>query len=373
MQFSPEQEKTLSAVSRWLKSKENNIFRLFGYAGTGKTTLARHLAENVDGEVQFATFTGKAAKVMQSKGNKNARTIHSLIYKIENEKELVDEKTGKRWIEPSFTLNLDSDIKKAKLVIIDECSMVDTKMGEDLLSFGIPILVLGDPAQLPPIRGSGFFTQHDPDILLTTIHRQARDNAIIRISADIRAGKRIGYGNFDDVSIIPKSQVNREEILKADQILVGINQTRKKFNGRIRDLKEFDDIYPQVGDRLICLRNNHNNGLLNGSQWLVDTIKKPEGKGYLSLYLNEEDEEKSKLKVKTLKACFEDRIEEVKWSEREKFDEFDYGYAITVHKSQGSQWDNVYLFDESFAFKENRTRWLYTAVTRAAKKITIVK
>ena len=58
--------------------------------------------------------------------------------------------------------------------------MVDEDLGRDLLSFGKPVLVLGDPAQLPPVKGGGFFTEAEPDVMLTEVHRQAADNPIIR-------------------------------------------------------------------------------------------------------------------------------------------------------------------------------------------------
>ena len=163
MEFSPQQDEALKSVDRWLKGGRSPIFRLFGYAGTGKTTLARHFAENVDGDVQFAAFTGKAAQVLRSKGAKNARTIHSLIYRPKGEESVEDEITGKTSMSPTFTLNRQSPIAKAKLIIVDECSMVDEQLGRDLMSFGTPILVLGDPGQLPPISGGGYFTDHEPD------------------------------------------------------------------------------------------------------------------------------------------------------------------------------------------------------------------
>jgi exodeoxyribonuclease-5 len=179
MKFSPQQDEALKAVSRWLKDGRTPVFRLFGYAGTGKTTLARYFAEHVDGEVLFAAFTGKAAQVLRARGAKNARTIHSLIYRPKGEEEVSDEETGKTTVSPLFSLNRQSPLAQAALIIIDECSMVDEALGRDLMSFGTPILVLGDPGQLPPISGGGFFTEHEPDILLTEIHRQARDNPII--------------------------------------------------------------------------------------------------------------------------------------------------------------------------------------------------
>ncbi len=145
MQFSPQQDEALKAVSRWLKEGRSPVFRLFGYAGTGKTTLAKHFAEHVDGEVLFAAFTGKAAQVLRSRGASNARTIHSLIYRPRGEEAVEDEETGKTSIAPMFTINRQSPLAKAALIIIDECSMVDEQLGKDLMSFGTPVLVLGDP------------------------------------------------------------------------------------------------------------------------------------------------------------------------------------------------------------------------------------
>jgi exodeoxyribonuclease-5 len=152
--FTPHQDAALKAVADWLKAKPGKggtpqVFRLFGYAGTGKTTLARHLAEAVEGKVQFAAFTGKAALVMRAKGCDGASTIHSLIYRTRE----TSEET------PNFELWDDAPASKAKLIVIDECSMVDADLGRDLLSFDVPLLVLGDPAQLPPVQGGGFFTE----------------------------------------------------------------------------------------------------------------------------------------------------------------------------------------------------------------------
>src|SRR6201982_199992 len=181
--FSPHQDAALKAVAAWLKAKPGRdntpqVFRLFGYAGTGKTTLAKHIAAGVDGKVLFAAFTGKAASVMRQKGCTGASTIHSLIYRARESEEEA----------PSFDLWHDSPAAKARLIVIDECSMVDAELGRDLLSFHVPVLVLGDPAQLPPIQGGGFFTDQTPDAMLTEVHRQALGDPIVRLSMEVRAG-----------------------------------------------------------------------------------------------------------------------------------------------------------------------------------------
>ncbi|TWH01087.1 exodeoxyribonuclease-5 [Mesorhizobium sp. J18] len=375
MKFSPQQDEALKAVDRWLKAGKPQIFRLFGYAGTGKTTLARYFAEHVDGSVQFAAFTGKAAQVLRSKGAVNARTIHSLIYRPRGEEQVEDETTGRTTMSPTFSLNRQSPIAKAKLVIIDECSMVDEELGRDLLSFGTPILVLGDPAQLPPISGGGFFTEHEPDFLLTEIHRQARDNPIIQLALDVREGREFMHGDYGTAKVISKQEVTQELVLEADQVLVGVNRTRRRYNQRLRELKGFDASYPQAGDKLVCLRNDPAKGLLNGSLWKVMTSSRETSKPGINLLVSpeEDDPDRGIAKIKLLKAAFEEMQEEIPWSTRKRYDDFDYGYALTVHKAQGSQWNNVVLFDESFAFRDTRQRWLYTAITRAADRLTVVR
>ncbi|SEB39706.1 exodeoxyribonuclease-5 [Nitratireductor aquibiodomus] len=375
MEFSPQQDAALNAVASWLKAGQSQIFRLFGYAGTGKTTLARYFAEHVDGDVQFAAFTGKAAQVLRSRGATNARTIHSLIYRPRGEEEVEDEVTGRTSISPTFSLNRQSPIAKAAMVIIDECSMVDEALGRDLMSFGTPILVLGDPGQLPPISGGGFFTEHEPDHLLTEIHRQARDNPIIQLALDVREGREISHGDYGAAKVISKAEVDQDLVLSADQVLVGTNRTRRRYNQRLRELKGFDAEYPQAGDKLVCLRNDPAKGLLNGSLWKVMTSSKETVKPGINLLVSpeEDDPDRGVAKIKLLKAAFEDPGADIPWQTKKRFDDFDYGYALTVHKAQGSQWDEVVLFDESYAFRDTRQRWLYTAITRASERLTIVR
>lgn len=361
MKWSPEQDDALVAVDRWMHKGDSQVFRLFGYAGAGKTTLARHFAEHAGGDVAFAAFTGKAAHVMRQKGCAEASTIHALIYRPASAEE-----EG----EPAFALRHDAPASKADLIIIDECSMVDEDLGRDLLSFGKPVLVLGDPAQLPPVKGGGFFTEGDPDFMLTEIHRQAADNPIIRLSMAIREGVSFDESS-DECRLISKRDIATDDIMAADQILVGTNRTRKRYNERLRELHEFSDETPEAGEKLVCLRNNKKKGLLNGGIWTVGLRQKPRG-GRVRFSVMPEEGGKT-VNVSVPRAFFTDGPETVPFLQRKGADEFDYGYALTVHKAQGSQWDNVVLFDESYAFREHRDRWLYTAVTRAAQRLTVVR
>ena len=375
MEFAPQQDEALKAVAKWLKEGKKPVFRLFGYAGTGKTTLARHFAEHVDGEVLFAAFTGKAAQVLRSRGASNAKTIHSLIYRPRGEEHVEDEATGKTSVSPMFAINRQSPLAKAALIVIDECSMVDEQLGRDLMSFGTPILVLGDPGQLPPVSGGGFFTEQEPDYLLTDIHRQARDNPIIKLAMDIREGKEIMYGDYGTARVISKNEVNQDLVLDADQVLVGTNRTRRRYNARLRELAGFEGPLPRAGDKLVCLRNDPGKGLLNGSLWTVSSASGQASKPFVNLLVKPEegDSDRGSAKLKLLKQAFEEPGADIPWGTKRKYDDFDYGYALTVHKAQGSQWDDVVLFDESWAFKDTRERWLYTAITRAAKTLTVVR
>ncbi len=362
--FTPHQDAALTAVADWLKANRtrSSVFRLFGYAGTGKTTLAKHIAEAVDGKVLFAAFTGKAACVMRSKGCHGASTIHSLIYRTRESGEET----------PSFELWNEAPASKAKLIVIDECSMVDAELARDLMSFGVPLLVLGDPAQLPPIQGGGFFTDVVPDAMLTEVHRQAQDDPIVRLSMDIRAGNGIAEGQYGATQVVRRDELDPKRVIDADQVLVGRNATRRAYNARLRQRRGFAEALPMAGDKLVCLRNNRRKGLFNGGLWMVKERPRTR-RQILRMHLRPDEELGERtVKVSVRPECFTGGIEELEWPQRKKYDEFDFGYVLTVHKAQGSQWDDVVLFDESRAFPDNRERWLYTGVTRAAKRLTIV-
>src|ERR1700719_4715029 len=303
--FTPHQDSALKAVANWLKAKPGKggtppIFRLFGYAGTGKTTLARHIADGVDGEVKFAAFTGKAALVMRNKGCDNASTIHSLIYRARE--------SGVE--QPSFELWDDAPASKAKLIIIDECSMVDAEMGRDLMSFDCPLLVLGDPAQLPPIQGGGFFTDSEPDAMLTEVHRQAQDDPIVRMSMEVREARRIALGEYGLSQVVTRSELDPARVHGPDQVLVGRNATRRAYNSRMRERRGFADALPMAGDKLVCLRNNRRKGLFNGGLWVVSERPKARRQIIRMRLKPDEDLGDRTIKVSVRPECFTGAIEE---------------------------------------------------------------
>jgi len=374
------------------------LFRLFGYAGTGKTTLAKHLAEGVDGPVHFMCYTGKAAHVLRQKGCEGATTIHSMIYQTrEKSKKRLQELEGiaytlgqqgkentreaqevreeiarerDRLSQPAFSLNEGSVVKEASLIVVDEVSMVDGRMGEDLLSFGVPVLVLGDPGQLPPVGGTGFFINGRPDIMLTEIHRQALDNPIIAMATDVREGRRLQLGRYGESEVIRKDSISPELAMGVDQILVGKNKTRRASNNRARTLLGRSHPHPIPEDRLVCLRNNHQLGLLNGATWNVNDVAGVDEDSIVMSIRSTDDGTEIESVVAHMH-YFNGSEEKLPWWERQNAEEFDYGYALTVHKSQGSQFPSVLLLDESFVFREHSRNWLYTGITRAAERISI--
>lgn len=383
------------------RSEPEGIFKLWGYAGTGKTTIIRVLLEEFpDLVVKFAAYTGKAALVMQRNGLP-ATTIHSLIYKVippnkprceelfkliretsdaGEKKRLQQELEAEQKVRFELRDPEDSDLANADLLVLDECSMVNDDMLADLSTFGVPILALGDPGQLPPIDGSGALVRGKPNALLTEIHRQAQDNPIIDFATRARNGIPLPTGKQGTSMRCFQYQLDRKIMTAVDQILTGKNVTRQDINRRVRAMRGFSGVYPQVGEKVICLRNDKTKMIFNGQMGEVIevgellhsnielTIKMESAPG-----TNPEP-----VKVRALRAHFDsyndkDALKNVKRWEFADSNEFDFGYAITVHKAQGSQWDTVLVWDDGFlGWKPTeRKQWLYTAITRAAQSIII--
>lgn len=360
--WSHQQNEAMSLAAAWIRIKHKPVFRLFGYAGTGKTTLAMYLASLVDGRVAFAAYTGKAASVMKAKGCWNAKTIHRMIYET-----FVDPLTGKA----TSTLRPFAHMEKYSLIIIDECSMVDEEVGRDLLSFGKPVLVLGDPAQLPPVKGGGFFTNQQPDYLLTDVHRQAAESPIIRLATDIREGRwNRELINTPGLIVCTKDTLQQGDVTGADIVIVGRNETRMKYNQRLRQLAKITHELPRKGEQLICLRNDKEKSIYNGEIYTVEKARA----GKVGIKLELLGSEGGLYEVDVRKEFFRNDVEaqKIPFKQLRGTQQFTFGYAITCHKSQGSQWDNVCVFDESRALGGEPRRWLYTAVTRAAEHLTLV-
>jgi len=370
MQYSADQEKAIKKMLDWFNATQSTpekvpqVFYLAGWAGTGKTTTVEAFTAELPDKyrITYGSFTGKAALRMRQAGMRGAGTLHSLIYEART-----DKATGK----VVFELNPRSALKRADLLVLDECSMVDNSLGTDVLSFNKPVLILGDEGQLPPINGLGFFTQRRPDARLTEVHRQALENPIIELATSIRKGKTIKRYDTEQLVTYPKQDFLVAQLDKADQILCGKNKTRQDINSYMRSMYMRESTYPLKDDKIICLRNNQKQNLFNGQMGTL--TQDSGGTNYTELHFL--DEEGKSYNVFAHKLGFEDdtKFKDMSYSERKMSNEFTYAYAITVHKSQGSQWDSLILIDDNFLVwdRENRRRWLYTAVTRAAEQLLI--
>jgi len=421
MDFSPQQLEAIQKISDWFAGDEKQVFRLFGYAGTGKTTLARHIVDQLGVRALFAAFTGKAAYVLRTKGCDNARTIHSLIYQpVEKVRARLDEL--KRQLEdetdpterglleraiaveteklhtPDFILREDSELAGAPLLVLDEVSMVGERIAADLLSFGVKILCLGDPAQLPPVDGGGYFINAQPDHLLTEIHRSALDSPVTRLATSVRQSmpgdRSLGMGGMDGDSG-RKLAVSRDEVAGFDQVLVGTNKVRWQAIHLLRGLRGLTGDIPQTGDRVIGLANSAEADIFNGQQFTVVSVKDGES-GADRVTMLVRDDSGHERRITAWRAGFtgQEGEKHAKREGRGNVAAMTFAQAITCHKSQGSQWDRVLVVDESWIFARaaaqdamaagsppdaagaaghlNGQRWLYTAITRAAEQVVVI-
>jgi exodeoxyribonuclease-5 len=394
--WSSQQLAAIEQFGNWLDNpRGRQIFRIDGYAGTGKTTMARKaglMVASASGLALFCAYTGKAAAVLRSKGCCDARTLHQLLYRpaersrggrrrdeiVVRVKSIADPGLGCGTLKEqiAFDLNDKSEVADADLIVVDEATMVDREIADDLLSFGRRILVLQDPAQLAPPAGRGALITGEPDVFLTEIHRQAESNPIIGLSMRARQQQEIACGEYGDSVVVrggPEAALSLAD--GADQILCGTNKTRVAFNRALRAKYGRRDWLPERGDRLVCLENRHRRGLLNGTIWTVLDAWK--GRAQASrvdvVVLTLVEEDTGQVVEATVPALsFAGRGDEIPKHLRRGFDLFDFGYALTVHKAQGSEWPEVVLLDESRFFREHRWRHQYTAITRASQRLIMV-
>ena len=385
MELSTDQKKALDTLMGWSKKMgENQFLTLGGYAGTGKTTLIsvyrkKIREENKKIRVAFASFTGKATRVLRGKlaemetvyKEDSIGTIHSLIYSpiVDTKKNIVGWKK--------------KDEIEADLIVIDEGSMVDGTIWGDLVSYGLPIVVVGDHGQLPPIRGD-FNLMERPMVKLEKIHRQAEKNPIIKVSMLAREEGKIPFEKFGNgVEKMNKREMDCQERVEellgnftTDLlVLCGYNNTRVKLNKFIREGMQFESAEPTMNDRVICLRNNHKVGIYNGMLGIIEGLKSKDDQWFKAEI--KMDGEQDSYEGLILKSQFNSQ-EAMNFSKNRyltiKGDLFDFGYALTVHKAQGSQAKRVVLFEERFSQMDENMwrRWLYTAVTRAEEELFIV-
>ncbi|QEH36523.1 ATP-dependent RecD-like DNA helicase [Aquisphaera giovannonii] len=374
---SGEQSGAISDIVSWYRDRRGRQeFYVAGFAGVGKSVTANLAIEELKAtcgvrNVRTAAYTGKAASVLRKKGVECAQTIHSLIYTA-----VEDEETG----EVHFILSDDSPAADADLIVLDEVSMVNKEIADDLRSFGKKILVLGDPGQLPPVSGEGAFTNREPDVFLREIHRQAAGSPIIELATLARQGKPLPKGyEKDGVRVLPLTKESQPLIYREEtQPICGLNRVRWVYNQRIRKLRGFEGETPQAGEKIICCRNNRDTGLFNGGMGttLAAASEHEKLRGAWLMDVRMEDLRGPNLQLAVdpylFRRNFTNGHAEKLPLRGTRLEEFDFGYTITCHKAQGSSWDDVTVIDDSSAFRDNRNLWKYTAITRAERGLTVL-
>jgi len=394
VEFSGQQKEALRRAEKWLGTSEK-VFRLDGYAGTGKTTIAQALAAQVKGEVVSAAYTGKAASRLRNMGMSNATTIHRLLYKpggqsnerlvqmvVELEKIIADPNLEKRARElqveiarekrrlqqPSWQYDPSARVQQAALIIIDEWSMIDERIHNDLCKAAEKILYLGDPFQLPPIKGASPVADLPVDMMLEEIHRQAAENPLLVAATKVRNGERLSLGETANehgrFTHVPRSATSWATFADADVILVGRNATRRAMNTRWRERKGYTGTL-QPGETVITLSNDHELGVYNGELGTVTKVDVYVDEAVLTIEFPD--------RIVTGLYAWIGMLQGKDWSVRpHRSQAVDYGYALTGHKFQGSETEDVVVYNEGVGGVDP-ARWLYTCITRATTTCTVVQ
>lgn len=385
--LSSDQRFVLESLLSWIKNPKNGYITVGGYADTGKTTITAILRTLLKKQspnllVSFACFTGKASQVLKSKlveqksifKGDSIGTLHSLMYKprLDKNGQIVG------WKKVS---DIDSD-----LIIIDEASMITQDMWRDICSYGVPIIAIGDHGQLPPV-GDSYSLMDNPNLRLETIHRHAQNNPILQVATLARTSGKIPFQNFSHtVRKVARGTEEAQEIVDKilnsfddnTLILCGRNATRVKLNQQIRSRLEFSSDEPVIGEQVICLKNNYKNLsklIYNGMIGKLIKLAPFEKHWYEAEILFHGENVLYQGKISRYQFHKEKYLDQVKGIHYSEIgDRFDFGYALTVHKSQGSQAERVLLFEEPSVYWEDElwNRWLYTAVTRAVKELYII-
>jgi exodeoxyribonuclease-5 len=384
LELSEKQKNILKSILVWYKSDNNPYITLGGYAGTGKTTLMGYLSNILRSKqkklkIAFCSYTGKASRVLQRKLRDTdsiykydyTGTIHRLIYRpiLDDNDEIIG------WT------RMDRDEFFYDLIIVDEASMVTREIWNDLLSFDKPILAVGDHGQLPPVEGN-FNLMENPELKLEEIYRQEINNPIIKVSEIARKYGEIPVEEFSrNVKKLDKKNRDTGEFLESmfssydtdTMVLTGYNRSRVRLNQGIRQLLGFETPTPTQGDRVICLKNNHREEIFNGMMGTIldVTENSVDDLVYYDAEIELDDEDLPYFgKISKNQFGQQSTLR----SAPESLDLFDFGYALTVHKAQGSQANRVVVFEERFSKMDDEMwrRWLYTAVTRAVEELYIV-
>lgn len=344
VKYTDEQQKAIDFCIERVRAK-HPLTSLSGLGGTGKTTCLREIINNLRNP-GVCTFTGKASDVLRRKGI-HSETIHSLIYEWDDKKEVFYKLSRVPY----------------SCFVIDEASMVGKYLYEDLCSFGIPILAVGDPGQLEPISSKELNLVRNADIELKEIHRQAADNPIIQLAHKVRNGE-----NWQDFSKdncrVTKKRPSAKELATYDMVICGFNKTRIAVNQVIREARGFPKNQVVPGDKLICLNNDKDLAAFNGQTFEVLKIS---GNVATCQFYD---------KVRDIPMTFShlNRKNKMEWEEVKKHKGkryvVDFGYCITAHKAQGDQARKVgYIDQQCDLWCPKRHR--YTGITRAEEELTV--
>lgn len=366
------------AVERYRNKEPYTI--ITGPAGSGKSSLVRFIVDalNIPEElVVYIAYTGKASLVLRNKGCTNAITAHKLLYHAKEKPDGTYEFTPKKHLDYNY-----------KIIVLDECSMLPEEMWKLLLSHKVHVLALGDKEQLPPVDGDSKILDY-PHIILDEVVRQALDSPIIRLSVDIREGKWLEYGGPKECRVMPKEKVSDKLLIGADQILCGKNITRHCLNERLRKIKYGEQYVdrPLNGDKVICLKNDwstvgsNDEPLVNGMIGVINNIELYDGRLYKPEMYADFTSDNGGLyesldmdyKIFTEKEATVNKDNWKQFPKNERAYEFDYAYAVTVHKYQGSEAEKVVVYDEWLGDVDFHRKWLYTAITRASRMLVVVK
>ena len=359
------QQDALQKLEKFLQS-DRKIFVLAGYAGTGKSTIISEFFKNEEkGLVGFLGPTGRSVSVLSAKGIP-AITIHHYQYSL----------LGKEGEELIFALK-KMPIRHCEVIVVDEASMVDKEIFKDLLKFPHKIIFVGDPFQLPPIGDDPHLFDH-PDVILTEIIRQAEESGIVRLATKIRNRETITPEKGEDYEVLTRQDIKGnknfiETCLRTDQILVTTNKDRNSLNQYIRQKLGFSGLIPQAGEKVVLTKNMWNTEIggarpVNGMTGECKMAKVC--KGLLGFLRFKPDYTHHSRDLKTDFANFYQEPFDDEWDMNRAT--FDFGYAITVWKYQGSEAEDIVAFIPKYANWVDRDRLLYTAVTRAKKHLHLV-
>ena len=253
--------------------------------------------------------------------------------------------------------------------------MVDADMAADLESFGKPLVVIGDPMQLPPPEGAGYYIKDQPDILLTEVHSTAPDNPIVGTATKARLGEPIAQGSYGKSLVVHKRDLKLVDWMHCDQVICGTNVSRHATNTYWRQNLGLDiaaNPLPLWGERVVCLKNSRQHDLWNGTTHTVaaDSRRLRDSPDMMFLTLNDQDPQAGDRLLEAWTFPFLDGRNVEQWRKGAVW--FDYGYALTAHKAQGSRWPKVGIKCD-WAWKASQAQWLYTAITRASDRVLIVQ